>query len=75
MSRMLVAYFSVTGRTSKLGEKLARCIGANLHEIVPKDGYSSADINWMDKNSRSSIEMRDENARPEIANFVQDMSS
>lgn len=73
MSSVLVAYFSASGRTRELAQNLARSIGAKLHEIVPKELYSNADLNWMDINSRSSIEMRDETARPQIANVIQDM--
>ncbi len=66
MSKKLVAYFSATGITAKLSEKLAEAIGADIFEIHPKVPYTKEDLNWMNKDSRSSIEMNDENSRPEI---------
>lgn len=74
MSKILVTYFSASGRTKKLAQKLAECVGGDLHEIVPKEAYTRADLNWTDKNSRSSVEMSDEHSRPEIVDIVQDMS-
>ena len=70
----LVAYFSASGVTKKVAEKLASAAGADLFEIVPKEIYTKADLNWMDKKSRSSVEMNDRNCRPEIASSVDDMS-
>ena len=67
MSKKLVAYFSASGVTKKVAELLAKASGADIYEIVPKVPYTSADLNWMDKNSRSSVEMRDTLSRPEIA--------
>ena len=67
MSKKLVAYFSASGVTKKAAELLAKVAGADIYEIVPKVPYTSADLNWMDKNSRSSVEMRDTSSRPEIA--------
>lgn len=66
MSKNLVAYFSATGTTKKAALALAEAAGAELYEIKPAVPYTSADLNWMDKNSRSSVEMRDHNSRPEI---------
>lgn len=74
MSKSLVAYFSASGVTKKVATKLASAIGADIFEIVPKELYTSADLNWMDKKSRSSVEMNDRNSRPEIASAVDDMS-
>lgn len=74
MSKKLVAYFSATGITKKVAGKLADYIGADLHEIIPEVSYTKADLNWMDKNSRSSIEMADKTFRPAIANKVKDIS-
>lgn len=74
MSKKLVAYFSATGITKKVAAKLADYIGADLHEIVPELPYTEADLNWMDKKSRSSIEMADKKFRPAIANKVEDIS-
>ena len=67
MSRKLVAYFSATGTTAKVAETLADAIGANLYEIEPAVPYTQADLNWMDKQSRSTIEMNDKTIRPAIA--------
>lgn len=67
MSRKLVAYFSASGVTAKVAEKLSEAIGADIYAIEPKVHYTKADLNWMDKNSRSSVEMKDLNSRPEIA--------
>lgn len=67
MGKTLVAYFSASGITKKKAEQIAEGIGADLYEITPKVLYTEADLNWMDKNSRSSIEMNDKKFRPEIA--------
>ena len=67
MSRKLVAYFSATGTTARVAEKLSDAIGADLFEIAPEVPYTNEDLDWMNKESRSSIEMRDEKSRPEIA--------
>ncbi len=74
MSKKLVAYFSASGVTAALAERLAESIGADLHEIVPEVKYTDADLNWMDKKSRSSIEMTDKSFRPAVANKVEDMN-
>lgn len=74
MGKSLVAYFSASGVTKKVASKLASATGADLFEIVPKELYTKADLNWMDKKSRSSVEMNDRNSRPEIASAVDDMS-
>jgi flavodoxin len=73
MSKTLVAYFSASGVTAKISKKLADAIGADLHEIQPSQPYTSEDLNWRDKNSRSSVEMNDRNCRPAIENNVADM--
>lgn len=67
MSRKLVAYFSASGVTAKVAESLSEAIGADVYAIEPMVPYTKADLNWMDKNSRSSVEMKDPNSRPEIA--------
>ena len=67
MSKKLVAYFSASGVTAKVAETLAEAIGADIFEIEPKVPYTEADLNWMDKKSRSTIEMSDPASRPEIA--------
>ena len=73
MAKSLVAYFSASGLTGKVAEVLAKAAGADLHEIKPAVPYTSADLNWMDKKSRSSVEMADPSSRPEIANKVENM--
>ena len=67
MSKKLVAYFSASGVTKKAAELLAKASGADIYEIAPKVPYTNADLNWRDKQSRSSVEMRDTSSRPEIA--------
>ena len=67
MSRKLVAYFSASGMTAKLAEALSEAIGADLYAIEPEVPYTKADLNWMNKNSRSSVEMKDPASRPAIA--------
>ena len=66
MSKKLVAYFSATGTTRKVAEMLAEVAEADLYEITPKTPYTSADLDWMNKKSRSSVEMSDKKIRPEI---------
>ena len=62
----LVAYFSATGTTAKAAKALAEAVGGELYEIRPAVPYTSADLNWMDKGSRSSVEMRDKGSRPAL---------
>ena len=73
MNKVLVAYFSATGTTKKVAEKLAKATGENLFEIKPQVEYTSEDLNWNDKKSRSSVEMNDEFSRPEIENVVENI--
>ena len=63
----LVAYFSASGNTAKAAKALAKAAGADLYEIKPAVPYTGADLNWMDKGSRSSVEMSDKNSRPALA--------
>ena len=65
--KSLVAYFSATGTTAKAAKALAKAAGADLYEIKPAVPYTSADLNWMDKGSRSSVEMNDKHSRPALA--------
>lgn len=67
MSRKLVAYFSASGVTAKVAEKLSEAIGADLYAIEPEVPYTKADLAWMDKKSRSTIEMNNPASRPAIA--------
>ena len=64
--RVLVAYFSATGTTARAAEKLANVTGGELYAIVPAQPYTSADLDWNDKRSRSSVEMNDPKSRPAI---------
>ena len=73
MSKKLVAYFSASGTTAKVAKKMAETIGADLFEIKPEIPYSGADLNWQNKNSRSSVEMNDRSSRPAIAVKAADM--
>ena len=67
MSKILVAYFSASGTTKHIAETLALAIDSDLYEIKPAEPYTSADLNWQDKHSRSSVEMNDPSSRPELA--------
>ena len=66
MEKKLVAYFSASGTTKKTAEMVAEAAGADLYEITPAVAYTKTDLNWMDKKSRSSVEMNDKKFRPEI---------
>ncbi len=72
---MLVAYFSCTGTTARAAQTLAKATGAELFEIKPAVPYTSADLDWNDARSRSSVEMKDPSSRPEIATTVEDMDA
>ena len=69
MSKILVAFFSASGVTAKAAKKLAKAVEADLYEILPAVPYTSADLNWNDKNSRSSLEMSDKASRPELKDY------
>ena len=68
MSKKLVAFFSASGVTGNVAKKLAEAAGADLYEIKPAVPYTAADLNWMDKNARSTVEMNDPSSRPAVAN-------
>ena len=72
--KTLVAYFSASGQTAKLAKTLADVTGGDLFEIAPETAYTAADLDWMDKKSRSTIEMKDPKSRPAIAGKVADMA-
>lgn len=69
MSKILVSYFSASGVTKRVAEKVATAINGDLFEIEPVERYTEADLDWTNKQSRSSIEMN-ENIKPEILNKV-----
>ena len=73
MSKNLVVYFSASGNTAYLAEKLSKITDADLHEIVPSQIYSAADLDWMNDKSRSSVEMKNKELRPEISNKVENI--
>lgn len=74
MSKKLVAYFSASGVTASLAKNLAAAIGADLFEIEPVIRYAKADLDWTNKNSRSSVEMNDKSSRPAVAKNLGNMS-
>lgn len=71
--KILVAVFSASGVTRRVGKEIARISGGDFFEIAPKEPYTSADLDWTNKRSRSSVEMNDPSVRPEIANAVPNM--
>ncbi|MBO4914994.1 MAG: NAD(P)H-dependent oxidoreductase [Oscillospiraceae bacterium] len=74
MSKKLVAYFSASGTTAKAAKALAEAAGADLYEIKPQVPYTKADLNWMDKTARSTVEMNDKSSRPAIVTGDLDVS-
>lgn len=73
--KTLVAYFSATGTTEAVAKDLADVAGATLYEIKPEVKYTSADLDWRDKQSRSTLEMQDKNSRPAIVKDLEDAGS
>jgi len=74
MSKSLVAYFSASGVTEKVAERLAKATSSDISEIVPSEPYTDADLNWRNENSRSSVEMKNKSSRPAIAEKLDSMS-
>ena len=74
MMKKLVAYFSAGGITAKAAHTIANALGADIHEIEPEVPYTAADLDWRDKNSRSTIEMQDPSSRPAIKNVCSNMA-
>ncbi len=72
--KTLVAYFSASGVTKRTAQALAQAAGADLYEIRPEVPYTKADLNWMDKKSRSTLEMQDKSSRPAIIKGDLDVS-
>ena len=75
MSKKLVAFFSASGVTARVAENLANAAGADLYEIKPAVPYTKADLDWTNKQSRSSVEMRDHSSRPALADTGADISA
>ena len=73
MSKTLVAYFSASGVTARVAKEVADAAGADLYEIRPAQPYSPGDLDWMDKKSRSTLEMNDPACRPAIEGQVNGM--
>lgn len=74
MSKTLVAYFSASGVTEKVAQRLAKATGADLYEIEPEVKYTDADLDWTNKKSRSTVEMNDPSSRPAIKAHVENMA-
>ena len=72
-NKVLVAVFSASGVTRKVGQEVARVAGGDFFEIEPVEPYTRADLNWTNRKSRSSVEMNDPSARPEVASKVSNM--
>lgn len=73
MSKKLVAYFSASGVTKRYAQRLSKAAGADLFEIRPEIPYTDADLNWQNSNSRSSVEMKNPDSRPGIAEKLPNM--
>ena len=71
--KILIAYFSASGVTARTAKEMANAVGADLYEIQPTEPYTSADLNWMDRKSRSTVEMNDPACRPAIGSPVEHM--
>lgn len=74
-SKVLVAYFSCTGNTEDIAEKIAEALGADTYEIVPEQPYTDDDLNYSDSSSRSTKEQNDDSCRPGISGSVENMDS
>ena len=74
MNKKIICYFSASGTTKKVAERIANSIGADLFEIEPTIKYTRADLNWLNRKSRSSIEMSNKDSRPEIAKKVENIN-
>ena len=73
--KLLVAVFSASGVTKRVGQEIARVSGGDFYEIVPAERYTDADLNWMDKKSRSTLEMKNPSARPEISGVLPNLDA
>lgn len=75
MRKILVTYFSASGETKRVAEKIASITNGDLFEIEPKEKYTNADLDWTNKQSRSSVEMKNKSFRPEMKENSLDISS
>ena len=75
MSKILISYFSASGVTKRVAEKIASSLNADLFAIEPKNKYTSEDVDWINKQSRSSLEMADRSSRPAILNKIENISN
>ena len=74
MKKILIAYFSASGETARLAKTLVGVTGGDLFEIRPEKAYTSADLDWNNSKSRSTVEMKDEKSRPAMAGRVENMA-
>lgn len=74
MNKVLISYFSASGVTKKVAEKIKDALNGDLFEIIPTEPYTSEDLDWTNKESRSSIEMQDKSSRPSIVSNVENIS-
>ena len=75
MNKILICYFSASGVTKSVAEKISKVVDGNLFEIEPAIIYTEEDLNWNNENSRSSLEMKDKNSRPQIKNKVSNLNN
>ena len=73
MAKTLVAYFSASGQTARLAQTVAKVTGGDLFSILPAQPYTAEDLDWREQNSRSTLEMRNPDARPSVVSRVQNM--
>ena len=74
MNKILVCYFSATGTTKKVANDIKKILNTDIFEIEPVNHYTNDDLNWMNKQSRSSIEMQDKTSRPKIKNIIKNIN-
>ena len=74
MNKNVICYFSATGTTKRIAEELSKILNGDLFEIEPVQKYTSEDLDWTNKQSRSTIEMEDENSRPEVKNKLENIN-
>ncbi len=74
MSKVLVTYFSASGVTKGVAEKIKTAVGGDIFEIEPTEKYTKGDLNWMNPKSRSSVEMKDKSSRPGVKNKVENLN-